>query len=210
MKKCIAVLAAVLLIWAHGPALAAKEVFHSELMNWNLELPSSVTMLGEHAYDNGIVMFMVSTDQTRTQILSTLRYVDAYKGETIRSLPKEELDAWTSQFHALYPRLSQGGRVWPSTNSDQRIYRYYGRSDEGVWVLNYTGVYDGVYVSTYGEAGRYGFTRAQMTAIFQAFNMLMAASCQANGVDFQGYDEDIFDVVVEYLLYDDRPDGPFA
>ena len=97
----------------------------------------------------------------------------------------------------------------PNYNSSQRIYRYYGQNAQGNWMLSYTGVMDGLYVSVFCEAGQFGFRRNLMQAIFEVFNDSFQLFAASRGVDFVRYDPDDYEVEIFNLLYDDSPDSIF-
>lgn len=211
MKKTIALLLAIALILACTPAMAAEWRYESDNLGTSIWLPDSLVVNGEFKAkdDNNTVYIFFSTAEDNTQLTATLTYVPEYKGLETKNLPKTEIEGWKKLFTASYPKHSKSMLIKPVYSSSQRIYRFYGMSKEGNWMLNYSGVKDGLYVSVCCETGRFGFRRNTMVTVFDAFNCCFQLFAQSRGVDFEPFSKDIYEVEIFDLVYDDSPNSIF-
>jgi len=210
MKRITAFLLALVLLLACSPAMALEQKYQSTVFGTSVILPDYLEVMAEFPSKEGdgayIYFYMPETD---AQIISTMTYVPEFLGMQTKDLPKEEIEGWKEFFSATYPKRSKSVMLRPSYNSSQRIYRYYGQSAEGKWMLSYTGVKDGLYVSVCCETGQFGYRRNVMRAIFEAFNASFQLFAASRGVDFVPYDPNDYEVEIFNLLYDDSPDSIF-
>ena len=61
---------------------------------------------------------------------------------------REEWEGWKEFFSAQYPKRVKGMMIHPEYATSQKIFRFYGQNASGTWLLSYTGILDGLYVST--------------------------------------------------------------
>ena len=210
MRKITAFLLAMILLFACVPGMAAEQRFQSRVLGSSVRLPDYLEVMAEfpdREKDGAFIYFYMPENDT--QIISTLTYVPEYLGMRTKDLPKEEIEGWRRFFSASYPKHSKSVMLRPKYNSSQRIYRYYGQSTDGNWMLSYTGVRDGLYVSVFCEAGQFGFRRNLMQAIFEVFNDSFQLFAASRGVDFVRYDPNDYEVEIFNLLYDDSPNSIF-
>lgn len=210
MKKTMALLLVIVLLFACTPALAQDWKYESEYLGSSIMLPDTLEVLGEFKAKNEdsiYLFFCLSEDET--QITCTLSYVPEYKGLQTKDLPKKEIERWKAYFLESYPKHSKSMLIKPKYYSSQRIYRFYGMSKGGNWMLNYTGVKDGMYVSVCCEAGKFGYKKNQMRAVFDIFNYCFKLFASGRGVDFVPFSADDYEVEIFNLLYNDSPDSVF-
>lgn len=211
MKKMTALLLAIVLAFGCTPALAKDWKYQSENLGVSIMLPDTLQVIGDfksRENENEIYMYFYMPEND-AQINATLTYVPAFLGLQTKTLPKEEIEEWKAFFMADYPKHSKSVLIRPNYNSSQRIYRFYGMSKEGKWMLNYSGVRDGLYVSVSCEMGRFGYRRNLMQAIFEIFNDCFQMFAKSRGVDFVRYSPDDYEVEIFNLLYDDSPTSIF-
>ncbi len=210
MKRITAFLLAAILLFVCMPAMAAEQKYQSKLLGSSVILPDYLEIIAEipNAEKEGIYIYFYMPESD-AQIISTMTYVPEYLGMRTKDLPKEEIEGWKRIFSADYPKHSKSVMLRPKYNSSQRIYRYYGQSTDGNWMLSYTGVRDGLYVSVFCEAGQFGFRRNLMQAIFEVFNDSFQLFAASRGVDFVRYDPNDYEVEIFNLLYDDSPNSIF-
>ena len=219
MKKIVALLLIMSFILASVPAMAVDTKYRSTLMNASVLLPGTLSVISELPSREGDSINMdniniyYSIQGSDLIILATLTYVPDYVGHTLKDLPKEEIEGWKEIFNASYPKHSKSVTLKPSYSSNQRIYRYYGmnkKGEDGIWMLSYTGVYDGLYVCVCCEShDRYGYRGAEMRAIFDAFNASFQLFAMDRGVTFSPFDPNDYEVEIFNLLYDDSPNSIF-
>ncbi len=210
MKKVTALLLLLAILVSCVPAMAVEQKYTSPVLGTSFVLPDYLYVLVElPAKDgNGPVIYFTMLDD-ETQIISTMKYVPEFLGLQTRDVPKEEIEGWKEFFTDKYPKHSKSMLIKPKYNSSQRIYRFYGMNEEGKWMLNYTGVKDGLYVSVCCEAGRFGYKSAIMRAIFEVFNGSFQMFAASRGIDFVRFDPDDYEVEIFDLLYDDSPSSIF-
>ena len=210
MKKTIALLLAVALILACAPAMAAEWRYESDNLGTSIWLPDSLEIYGEfQAKDEDSLYIFFNMTEDNTQLTATLTYVPEYKGLQTKDLPKTEIEGWKKLFTASYPKHSKSMLIKPIYGGNRRIYRFYGMSKGGNWMLNYSGVKDGLYVSVCCETGRFGFRRNTMTTVFDVFNYCFQMFAQSRGVSFEPFSRDAYEVEIFDLLYDDSPNSIF-
>ena len=210
MKKAMAYLLAAALLLACVPAMALETKYQSPVLGSEVMMPDTLEVLAEFRSTDGMSDYIYFTiPGTDKQVISTLTYVPEFEGMQTKDVPKEEVEAWKDFFTENYPKHSKSVMLRPNYNSSQRIYRYYGLNAEGKWILSYTGVLDGLYVSTCCEADKFGYQRNEMQAIFEAFNVSFQLFARSRGVDFVRYSADDFEVEIFNLLYDASPDSIF-
>lgn len=190
--------------------MAVEQKYTSPVLGTSFVLPDYLDVLVElpDKDGNGTVIYFTMLDD-ETQIISTMKYVPEFLGLQTRDVPKEEIEGWKEFFTDKYPKHSKSMLIKPKYNSSQRIYRFYGMNEEGKWMLNYTGVKDGLYVSVCCEAGRFGYKSAIMRAIFEVFNGSFQMFAASRGIDFVRFDPDDYEVEIFDLLYDDSPSSIF-
>ena len=210
MKKITAFLLAMILLLACAPAMAAEQKYQSKILGSSVILPDYLEVMAEfpNKETDGVYIYFYMPEND-AQIITTLTYVPEYQGMQTKDLPKTEIEGWKQFFSAAYPKHSKSVMLRPKYNSSQRIYRYYGQNEEGKWMLSYTGIRDGLYVSVFCETGRFGFRRNLMQAIFEVFNDSFQLFAASRGVDFVRYDPDDYEVEIFNLLYDDSPSSIF-
>ena len=210
MKKTMALLLVIALLLASTPAMAQDWKYVSENLNTSITLPGYLDVIGEFkGNDEDTVYIFFNMNETDMQIVGTMSYVPEYRGLQTKNLPQKEIDGWKAIFTASYPKRAKSMLIKPAYSSSQRIYRFYGLSKEGNWLLSYTGVKDGLYVSVSGETGKFGFKADEMRAIFEAFNDCFQMFAKSYGVDFVRFSPDDYEVEIFNLLYDDSPDSVF-
>ena len=211
MKKVMAFLLVLAVLVSCAPAMAVEQKYTSTVFGTTVVLPDYLEVLAElPARDgNGAVIYFTMVDDDETQIISTMTYIPEFLGLQTRNVPKEEIEGWKSFFTERYPKHSKSMLIKPNYNSSQRIYRYYGMNEEGNWMLSYTGVKDGLYVSVCCETGRFGYKSATMRAIFEVFNDSFQLFAASRNVDFVRYDPNDYEVEIFNLLYDDSPSSIF-
>lgn len=213
MKKAIALIAAVVMMCMCLPMGALGETYVSPLLGGlKHRFPEGLTVLLEHpvADGEGLVMYQVMKDMPEAQIITTMRYVDEYVGLTTRTVDREEQQKWFNYMSEEYPYRAKGMLLRPSYGGNSRVYRFYGQNKEtSTWMLSYTAVQDGLYVSTAGFAGKYGFRDEYLKAIFDAFNSMFAMYAEYKDVPFVPFDAEDFVSQSYFLSYNDLEDGFF-
>ena len=210
MKRMMALLLAMVLLLGCTPAMALEKKYQSVLLGTTVTLPKNLDVITEiplQEQDGSLIFF--SIPDSNVTVIGTMYYVPEFEGLQTKDLPKEEIEGWKEYFSADYPKHSRGVMLRPPYNSSQRIFRYYGMNKTGSWILSYSGVRDGLYVSVSAEAERFGYKADVMKAIFEAFNDCFQMFAMSRGVEFTRYDPDDFDVVIFNLLYDDSPESIF-
>ncbi len=211
MKRTIALLAALITLLACLPAgaLAERYTFHT-LNDTVYKSPDNLHVLFEYQDGDSVVIYLEMEPARNVQIVTTMYDWESYRGKSTRTLGKEEFEHCLEEIRALYPSRSKSMIIRPEFGGNERIYRYYGQSKQtGEWILVYSGVLDGLYVSTVSFAGQYGFKRDQLHATFDAFNSLFEVFARSKELPFEMYDPADFDVENNFLLYDDNPESIF-
>ena len=210
MKRTLTLLLAIALLLSCAPAMAQEWKYVSENLGTSINLPDYLEVIGEFkAKDEDTVYIFFNMPESDTQITGTMTYVPEYKGLQTKDLPQKEIEGWKNYFTAVYPKRVKSMLIKPTYHSSQRIYRFYGLSKEGNWMLNYTGVKDGLYVSVCCEVGKFGYRRNEMEAVFEAFNDCFQMFAKSRGVDFVRFSPEDYEVEIFNLLYDDSPTSVF-
>lgn len=210
MKKLMTLLLVMVLLLSYTPALAVDWKYESRLLGTSIYLPDYLEVFAEFkGKEKDTVYIYFSFPETNAQIVATLSYVPEYEGKQTKDVPKKDIERWKKIFTENYPKRCKSTLIKPTYSSKQRIYRFYGLSNDGYWMLNYTGVKDGLYVAVCCETGKFGYTRSEMYAIFEVFNDCFQLFAKSRGVDFVRFSPDDFEVQIFNLLYDDSPSSPF-
>ena len=214
MRKTVALLLAISMALACLPAMASEtngSRYYSQLMEGaSVRLPETLEVLAELPSEDGksIYLFYAMTANDKN-IVVTMTRVPEYAGLTMKDLPNEEIEGWKEIFTESYPKHSKSVVVKSSAKPSHRLYRFYGMNANGTWMLSYTGVQDGLYVCVCCETDRFGYHSSEMRTIFDAFNLSFELFAMGNGVEYQPYDPEEFEVEIYNLTYDDSPDSIF-